>query len=95
MATYRLGNVEVAVTYFGQSATAGENEYTKYEYAACLVETKQYDEALAMIEKLMSETDDYIGDVEIAELYLEMGQYYSAVTFTRKAGANTRRILVG
>ncbi|WP_339296287.1 tetratricopeptide repeat protein [Paenibacillus sp. FSL W7-1279] len=84
VAAYRLENVELAVSYFGQSVAAGDNEYTKYEYAACLVETKRYDEALAMIEKLMSETGDYIGDVEIAELYLEMGQYHSAVTFYEK-----------
>ncbi|MFC7680393.1 tetratricopeptide repeat protein [Paenibacillus sp. GCM10028914] len=83
-AAYGLHDIEKAALYYSKAAETETDEYAKYAYAKCLIELNQIDEAGQVLDELINETEDYIGDVEIAELYLEMKQYENAVVFFEK-----------
>lgn len=82
VAAYHLNDVEQAAFYYAQAF--GVNEYTKYGYAKSLIDTKQLDKAIRIIEELVIEEEDYVGDIEIADLYVEMGQFRLAVQYFEK-----------
>lgn len=81
-AAYHLQNIEKAANYYAMAAET--SEYAKYMYAYCLIKLNQFQEATRVLEELTQEIDDYIGDVEIADLYMEMKQYHLAVSFFEK-----------
>ncbi|WP_422659491.1 tetratricopeptide repeat protein [Paenibacillus sp. EC2-1] len=83
IAFYQLHDVEKAAFYF--SKAADKSELAKYAYAKCLIDLNQFNEAGRILDALIHETDDYVGDVEIAELYVEMKQYGQAVVFFEKS----------
>lgn len=82
-AFYQLHDVEKAALYFFKAAD--KSELAKYAYAKCLIELNQFNEAGRILDALIHVTDDYVGDVEIAELYVEMKQYEQAVVYFEKS----------
>lgn len=82
VASYQLGDLENAAHCF--LLAAGDSDYTLYSYAKCLVELGREEEAISVLSTFSEEDEEFIGEVEVADLYLEAGNHEQAVVWFKK-----------
>lgn len=76
IAHYHLGNTEDASKYF---LLAAENsDYAMYSHIKCLIKLGNLNEAKIKLDKFSKDDDEFIGEVDVADLYVELGFYKEA-----------------
>ena len=82
VANYHLRNIEDASKYF---LLASENsDYAMYSHVKCLIELGNRSEAKRKLDAF-SETDvEFVGEVDVADLYVELGCYEEAIKWFEK-----------
>jgi tetratricopeptide (TPR) repeat protein len=86
VAKYHLGELEEAAELF--RLVAGDSDYQLYSYVNCLIELNRKDEAKQILDTFNADADDFVGDLSVADLYLEMNNFVKAVEWFER-GWNT------
>jgi tetratricopeptide (TPR) repeat protein len=81
-AKYHLGDFKEAAELFQRFA--GDSDYTMYSHLKCLIKLDMKCEAKNKLDKFNPDADDYVGDVEVAELYVELKCFKEAINFFEK-----------
>jgi tetratricopeptide (TPR) repeat protein len=81
VAEFHLGHIKQAADYF--LLASNDYEYAAYSYTKCLIDLGETEVAKKEIQKLPSSDGD-IGDVEFAELFVELKKYQEAATYFAK-----------
>ena len=84
VALYHLGNAEKAADYFLLAAEEEKSGYILYSHAKCLIELGRTDEALQVLDTFSEEDGDFVGTVDLGDLYVEAGDYGQAVRWFAK-----------
>ncbi|WP_137790883.1 tetratricopeptide repeat protein [Bacillus sp. E(2018)] len=82
VAYYYLGETAKAATHFGLAA--GKSDYTLYNQVKCLIELGEKGEALRLTQTFDENAEDFIGTIDLAELYAEIGLHEEAVHWFEK-----------
>lgn len=82
VAHFQLGNIEDAARFFKHAA--GQSDDALYCYAKCLVDLGKWDAAKRILASFSESEDDFVGEVEVADLYVEIGCYDAAVQWFAK-----------
>jgi tetratricopeptide (TPR) repeat protein len=77
VAKYYLGDPAEAAKYFGLAA--GKSDFTLYNQVKCLIESGQFVEAKKILTTFNENDEDFIGEVDLAELYAELELFEEAV----------------
>ncbi|MGF6356875.1 tetratricopeptide (TPR) repeat protein [Paenibacillus sp. 4624] len=83
VAKYHLGEWEEASTLFLKSA--GPSDYAMYSHVHCLIQLGQTIEAKHKLDAFLESDDDFVGEVHVAELYLELACFSEAVHWFEKS----------
>ena len=82
VANYHLGNIEDASKYF--LLASEPSDYAMYSHVKCLIELGNKSEAKRKLDTF-SETDvEFVGEVDVADLYVELGCYEDAIKWFEK-----------
>lgn len=69
VANYHLGNIKDASKYF---LLASENsDYTMYSHVKCLIELGNISDAKLKLDTFSENDDEFVGEVDVADLYVE------------------------
>ena len=79
---YHLGNFEEAATFY--LASAGDSDYSTYGYVRCLINLGKKIEAKEKLDAFSEDADDFVGEIEIADFYVELNCYEQAVYWYEK-----------
>ena len=79
---YQLNNFEQAAIFYKRSA--GDSDYALYSYVKCLIGLGKIQEAKQKLSTFTGKEDDFVGEIEVAELYMELGCYDLAVSWYEK-----------
>ncbi len=82
VAYYYLGDTAQAATHFGQAA--GKSDYTLYNQVKCLIECGQLTEAKCLLDTFDGNDEDFIGEVDLAELFAELNLHQEAILWFEK-----------
>ncbi|RZT21407.1 tetratricopeptide repeat protein [Fictibacillus sp. BK138] len=77
VAKYHLGEPAEAAMYFGLAE--GKSDFTLFNQVKCLIVSRQLAEAKKILATFNENDDDFIGEVDLAELYAELELYKEAV----------------
>ncbi|MBT2606397.1 hypothetical protein J7E55_25875 [Bacillus sp. ISL-53] len=82
VANYHLGNIAEASKYF---LLASENsDYAMYSHVKCLIELGNLSEGKLKLDTFSVNDDEFVGEVDVAELYVELGCYKEAIKWFEK-----------
>lgn len=79
---YHLGNFEEAASFY--LASAGNSDYGLYGYVRCLINLGKMTEAKHKLDTFSEDADDFVGEIEVAEFYVELTCYEEAVHWYKK-----------
>lgn len=82
VAKYNLGAVQEAALYFLLSSKG--SDYARYSHVKCLIEIGEATAAKRALDAFSEDDDDFVGTVEMAELYVELGDMSKAVAWFEK-----------
>ncbi|WP_152404535.1 tetratricopeptide repeat protein [Paenibacillus cellulositrophicus] len=82
IAKYHLGDIQSAADYFQRSAQP--SDYAMHSHIKCLIELGRTEEAKAKLDAFSEEDEEFVGQVEMAELYVELGCFEQAVEWFEK-----------
>ncbi|GGB42221.1 tetratricopeptide repeat protein [Fictibacillus barbaricus] len=82
VAKYYLGDSAEAAKYFGLAA--GKSDFTLYNQVECLIDSGQTDEAKRILGTFDENDEDFIGEIDLAELYAELGLFEEAIIWFEK-----------
>lgn len=82
VANYHLGNIEESSKYF--LLASGNSDYAMYSHVKCLIELGKLNEAKIKIDKFSKDDDEFVGEVDLADLYVELGFYKEATEWFKK-----------
>ncbi|HDR7688454.1 tetratricopeptide repeat protein [Bacillus toyonensis] len=77
VAHYNLGELEKASEFFLR--VAGDSDYIMYSYVKCLIDLGRTTEAKEKLDTFNRESDDLIGEIHVADLYVELNCYKEAI----------------
>jgi len=77
IAKYHLGQIQEASDFFLQCSR--NSDYAMYSHVKCLIELGRKIEAKTKLDVFSEDDDDFVGDVEVAELYLELGCFNESI----------------
>ncbi|MEK3825147.1 MULTISPECIES: tetratricopeptide repeat protein [Paenibacillus] len=83
IAKYHLGELEQASALFLKSA--GPSDYAMYSHVHCLIQLGHTIEAKHKLDAFLESDDDFVGEVHVAELYLELACFSEAVHWFEKS----------
>lgn len=83
VAKYHLGELHDASEFFLKGSTS-RSDYSLYNHIKCLIELNKTAEAKKILESFVESNDEFVGNVEVAELYLEMNDYNKALLWFEK-----------
>jgi tetratricopeptide (TPR) repeat protein len=83
IAKYYLGEWDEASVLFLKSAEA--SDYAMYSHIHCLIKMGKTDEAKHKLHDFSVNDDDFVGEVHVAELYLELACFSEAVHWFEKS----------
>ncbi|GKU79979.1 lipopolysaccharide assembly protein LapB [Paenibacillus sp. L3-i20] len=86
IANYHLGHLKVASDYF--LMCSNKSDYALYSHVKCLIELGRNEQALNRLATFSEEDDEFVGTVEIAELYVELGYFEEAIQWFEKGWEN-------
>lgn len=79
---YHLGHFEEAASFY--LASAGNSDYALYGYVRCLINQGKMTEAKHQLDTFSEDADDFVGEIEVAEFYVELNCYEEAVHWYQK-----------
>ena len=82
VANYHLGNIEEASKYF--LLASEPSDYAMYSHVKCLIELGNDNEAKCKLDAFSESDDEFIGEVDVADLYVELNCYEEAITWFEK-----------
>lgn len=77
VAKYHLGELEEAANLF--RLVAGDSDLNLYSYVQCLIELNKIVKAKELLKTFNSDADDFVGEISVADLYLEINCFEEAV----------------
>lgn len=77
IASYHLGQIEEASDLFLRSAEP--SDYTLYSHIHCLIKLGRTAEAKQKLDAFSPEDEAYVGELYVADLYVELNEYAEAV----------------
>lgn len=85
VANYHLGNIKAASAYF--LLASEPSDYAMYSHIKCLIELGDRREAKRKLDTFSEKDDEFVGEVEVADLYVELGCYEEAIKWFEKGWA--------
>ena len=82
VANYHLGNINDATKYF--LLASEPSDYALYSHIKCLIELGNKSEAKRKLDAFSENDDEFVGEVDVADLYVELGCYEEAVKWFEK-----------
>ncbi|PFK36419.1 hypothetical protein COI93_16125 [Bacillus cereus] len=82
IANYYLRELKEASEYFLMGAS--NSDYYMYSHIKCLIEMENTAEAKRKLDLFSEEDENFIGEIEVAELYIEMGCFKEAIVWFEK-----------
>ncbi|MEN1938166.1 hypothetical protein AAIE21_21935 [Paenibacillus sp. 102] len=82
IAKYHLRELEEASKYFLMGAS--NSDYYMYSHIKCLIELGKATEAKNTLDSFSEDDNDFVGAIEVAELYVEMGCFKEATVWFEK-----------
>ncbi|MFJ8064081.1 tetratricopeptide repeat protein [Psychrobacillus sp. NPDC096426] len=82
IANYHIGNLKEASKYFLMASEKSDN--AMYSHVKCLIELGDSNEAIIKLGEFSENNDKFVGDVEVADLYVELGRYQEAIKWFEK-----------
>lgn len=77
VAHYNLGELEEASEFFLR--VAGDSDYIMYIYVKCLIDLGRTTEAKENLDAFNRKSDDFVGEINVADLYVELKCYKEAI----------------
>ncbi|MFF2754466.1 tetratricopeptide repeat protein [Psychrobacillus sp. NPDC058041] len=82
VAYYNLGEFEEASEFFLQAA--GDSDNTMYNHVKCLIDLGRTTEAKEKLDVFNEKSDDFVGEIDVADLYVELNCYKEAIQWFEK-----------
>lgn len=82
VAHYNLGEVEKASEFFLR--VAGDSDIIMYNYVKCLIDLGRKTEAKEKLDAFNRKSDDFVGEINVADLYVELNCYKEAIEWFEK-----------
>lgn len=82
IAHYHLGNLKEASKLFLMASENSDN--AMYSHVKCLIELGNSDEAIRKLGEFSENEEDFVGEVEVADLYVELGSFQLAIEWFEK-----------
>ncbi|TQR19165.1 tetratricopeptide repeat protein [Psychrobacillus vulpis] len=82
VAKYHLGEFQEALEFFLLGANS--SDYSMYSHIICLVKLGELTEAKKKLNTFSEEDDEFVGEIEVAELYVDMGCFHEAIRWFDK-----------
>lgn len=82
VANYHLGNIEDALKYF--LLASEPSDYALYSHVKCLIELGNNSEAKRKLDTFSENDDEFVGEVDVADLYVELDCYEEAIMWFEK-----------
>lgn len=79
---YELGELEQAAANYLQAA--GDSDFAMYSHVKCLIDLGRTAEAKEKLDLFNEEADNFIGEIEVADLYVELECFTEAVEWFEK-----------
>lgn len=86
VANYMLGIIEEASKYF--LLASEPSDFSLYCHVKCLIELGMTTEAKRRLDTFSEKDDEFFGEVEVADLYVELGCYEDAIEWFEKGWNN-------
>ncbi|MBT2656001.1 tetratricopeptide repeat protein [Bacillus sp. ISL-18] len=74
---YKLGELEKASEFFSRGA--GDSDNVMYSHIKCLIDLGRITEAKEKLDRFNKKADDFVGEIDVADLYIEMNCYKEAI----------------
>ena len=85
-ANYHLGNIKDASKYY--LFASEPSDYAMYCHVKCLIELGNRRGAKRILDAFSQEDDEFVGEVETADLYVELGCYEEAIKWFSESWKN-------
>ncbi|MFB5252066.1 tetratricopeptide repeat protein [Bacillus mycoides] len=82
VAYYNLGELEEASGFFLR--VAGDSDNIMYNYVKCLIDLGRKTEAKEKLDAFNRKSDDFVGEINVAGLYVELNCYKEAIEWFEK-----------
>lgn len=82
VASYHLGKLEDASQCFLKGAVG--SDYSSLSHVQCLMELGKKEEAKEKLDSFSEEDDEFVGEIEVADLYLELDCIEEAIPWYQK-----------
>ncbi|QUG84849.1 tetratricopeptide repeat protein [Bacillus nitratireducens] len=82
VAHYNLGELEKASEFFLR--VAGDSDYIMYNYVKCLIDLGRTTEAKEKLDAFNRKSDNFVGEINVADLYVELNCYKEAIEWFEK-----------
>ncbi|WP_214484853.1 hypothetical protein [Bacillus sp. SM2101] len=82
VACYHLGEIEKASRYFLLGSES--SDYAMYSYVYCLIRLGETKIAIETLGKFKEDDDEFVGEIEVADLYLELEMFDEAAKWFEK-----------
>ncbi|PRT10539.1 hypothetical protein C6352_14420 [Bacillus thuringiensis] len=82
VAHYNLGELEKASEFFLR--VAGDSDYIMYSYVKCLIDLGRTTEAKEKLDAFNRKSDNFLGEIHVADLYVELNCYNEAIEWFEK-----------
>ncbi|ALC92785.1 hypothetical protein AM500_12450 [Bacillus sp. FJAT-18017] len=81
-AYYKLGKLEAAADSFLRGSEP--SDLSLYSHIKCLAELGRKEEAFQKLSQFSEEDDHFVGEIDVADLYVELGDYKMAIYWFSK-----------
>ncbi|GAF66075.1 hypothetical protein BTS2_2975 [Bacillus sp. TS-2] len=82
VAYYHLGEFELAAAHFLQAAK--DSDIVMFYHIKCLIDLGRTTESKEKLDAFNKKADDFVGEIEVADLYIELGCYNEAIHWFEK-----------
>ncbi|MGW5982079.1 tetratricopeptide repeat protein [Bacillus mycoides] len=82
VAHYNIGELEKASEFFLR--VAGDSDIIMYNYVKCLIDLGRKTEAKEKLDAFNRKSDDFVGEINVADLYVELNCYKEAIQWFEK-----------
>lgn len=79
---YHLGKLEPASVFYLKGAA--DSDLFMYSHVKCLIDLGRMTEAKSKLDGFHEKADDFIGEIEVADLYVELNCYQQAIQWFEK-----------
>lgn len=79
---YQFGDLKKATKYYLQGA--GDSDFWMYSHVKCLIDLGRTKEAKEKLDLFNNDAEDFVGEIEVADLYAELNCFKEAVDWFEK-----------